>query len=138
LLRKDFQYLAGERIKDAEALLAAGRFSAARDFAGLAVECALKARIAGQTVEHEFPDKERAAKAFTHNLESLMKLAGLESALEAQRRASAGFEENWNRIKEWKVEWRYEQLIGEPEATTFVQSVADATDGMLPWLRARW
>lgn len=138
MLRKDFQDLADERIQDAEALLAAGRFSAARYFAGLAVECAIKAKIASQTQEHEFPDKEWAAKVFTHNLESLMKFAGLESALESQMGVTAVFQENWNRIKEWKVEWRYELPVGHAEAATFVQSVADATDGMLPWLRAHW
>jgi hypothetical protein len=138
LLRKDFQDLADERMRDAEALLATGRFAAARYFAGLAVECAIKAKIAGQTQEHEFPDKEWAVKVFTHNLESLIKLAGLENALESQRLASVGFQKNWNRIREGKVEWRYEPLIDDIEAATFLQSVADATDGILPWLRARW
>jgi HEPN domain-containing protein len=138
MLRKDFQDLAEERIQDAEALLAAGRYSAARYLAGLAVECALKARIAGQTREHEFPDKEWATKVFTHNLETLLKLAGLEHALTLQTRGSDAFQENWNKIRGWRVEWRYDSPVGEAEATTFVQSVADATEGILPWLRARW
>jgi AbiV family abortive infection protein len=62
VLRKDFQDLAEERIRDAEALLAAGRFAAARYFAGLALECAMKAKIASQMREHEFPDKDWATK----------------------------------------------------------------------------
>jgi HEPN domain-containing protein len=138
LLRKDFQDLAEERIKDAEALLAAGRFSAARYFAGLAVECGLKARIAGQTKEHEFPDKERAAKVFTHSLDALLKLADLVPELESRINGNPAFETNWIRIKKWKIEWRYESPVGLAESTEFVQSVADATDGILPWLRTRW
>ena len=138
MLRKDFQDLAEERIKDAEALLAAGRFSAARYFAGLAVECALKARIAGQTKEHEFPDKERANKAFTHSLDELLKMAELTPELDSRTAVSRAFQTNWIRIKKWKVEWRYETPVGEAESTEFVESVADATDGILPWLRTHW
>jgi HEPN domain-containing protein len=52
--------LANERIADAEALLQAGRFGGAYYFSGLAVECALKARIASKTNASDFPDLKRA------------------------------------------------------------------------------
>jgi HEPN domain-containing protein len=135
MLRKDFQDLAEERIRDAEALLVAGRFSAARYFAGLAVECALKARIAGQTREHEFPDRKRAEKVFTHNLNDLLELAELTPELRTENQA---LQANWIRIKKWDVNWRYEAPVDSAESTEFVRSVADATDGILSWLRTRW
>jgi HEPN domain-containing protein len=138
MLRKDFQDLAEERIHDAEALLAAGRYSAARYLAGLAVECALKARIAAQTKEHEFPDKERANRVFTHSLDELLKLAELKTEMDDQTAADPAFAANWIRIKGWKIEWRYEAPVSRADATEFVESVADATDGIMPWLRKRW
>lgn len=77
-------------------------------------------------------------QGFTHNLETLVRLAGLQSELEAQTRASDAFQEFWNNIRGEKVDWRYDSPIGEAEAASFVQSVADATDGILPWLQAHW
>ena len=55
--RSSLQNLANERIKDAEALLMAGRWSGAYYLAGYAVECALKACFAKQTREYDFPQK---------------------------------------------------------------------------------
>jgi len=45
--------------------------------AGYAVECALKACIAKQTKRYDFPDKKRVRDVFTHNLETLVKVAEL-------------------------------------------------------------
>jgi hypothetical protein len=42
------------------------------------VECALKACIAKGTERYEFPDKKRVDASYTHNLQELVKLAGLE------------------------------------------------------------
>ncbi len=55
--RSSLQNLANERIKDAEALLMAGRWSGAYYLAGYAVECALKACFAKKTREYDFPQK---------------------------------------------------------------------------------
>jgi len=58
--RQDLQQLAEDRLLDAQALLDAGRWSAAYYPAGHAVECALEARVAKRTREHDFPDLELA------------------------------------------------------------------------------
>jgi len=55
--RSSLQNLANERIKDAEALLMAGRWSGSYYLAGYAVECALKECFAKQTREYDFPQK---------------------------------------------------------------------------------
>jgi HEPN domain-containing protein len=54
MLRRDLQRLALARVTDARVLFAAGRYDAAYYLAGLAVECALKARIARATARYEF------------------------------------------------------------------------------------
>src|SRR5271168_1738791 len=138
MLRKDFQHLAEERIRDAEALLQANRYGAARYLAGLAVECAIKARIAGQTREHEFPDKQKAIDAHQHNLEKLLGIAGLSDALISEISTNPAFKGNWGTIRKWTVEWRYDPPISESESTTFLQSITDPVDGILSWLRAHW
>ena len=58
LNRDELMRLANERLKDTGALLEANRFEAAFYLVGYVVECALKACIARQTREHDFPDKE--------------------------------------------------------------------------------
>jgi hypothetical protein len=44
------------------------------NLAGYAVECGLKACIAGKTQRHEFPDKKIVNASYTHNLRELVKL----------------------------------------------------------------
>jgi hypothetical protein len=55
--RTDFQQLAELRLREAEALLAAGLPDGAYHLAGYSVECALKACIAKRTQLHDFPEK---------------------------------------------------------------------------------
>src|SRR5690348_15640796 len=104
MLRRDFQKLALARVADAKVLLAAGRYDAAYYLAGLAVEYALKARIARATVRYEFPDRRTAERAFTHDLGKLLDLAKLKRELE---QAPLSVQENWNVVSIWNVEVRY-------------------------------
>lgn len=96
MTRSEFQLLADERIRDAEALLKAGRHSAAYYLSGLAVECGLKACIARKTVEFEFPDLRRAQNAWRHNLDSLLKAADLSASLDERTQSGSQFTLNWN------------------------------------------
>ena len=77
--RSEFQQLAEVRVREAEALLAAGLWDGAYYLAGYAVECGLKACIAKLTRAEEFPDKDWAVKCFTHKIDDLVKLAELEA-----------------------------------------------------------
>src|SRR6185437_13757784 len=81
--RTDFQNLANERIAEAKILLDAGKWSGAYYLAGYAVECGLKACIAKLTKPDEFPDKNFGAKCWIHEIEPLVKLAGLETQRDA-------------------------------------------------------
>lgn len=73
MTRQDLQELAEMRLADAEALLVAGRYSGAYYLAGYAVECAIKACIAKQFRQHEFPDLPRVRQIYTHGYETLIK-----------------------------------------------------------------
>jgi len=92
--RKDLQALSRIRAKEAKALLDAGLHDGAFYLAGYAVECALKACIAKKTSRHEFPDKDRVNKSYTHKLDELIKLAELEESHKAEMK-SASFRTDW-------------------------------------------
>ena len=136
--RQELQQLANLRRADAAALLREKRFGAAYYLMGYAVECALKACIAKQTRRYDFPDKQLASKAWTHNLESLMKLAGTWPDLEKDMRANRALELNWAVVKDWSEHVRYELKISKCQAQDLYSACTARTHGILSWIRQRW
>jgi hypothetical protein len=134
MTRSDFQALSAARMREAKTLAGAGMHDGAYYLGGLTVECALKACIARATQRFEFPDKERAQSAYSHNLESLLRLSGLDGRLRA---AGSGVNAAWTRVKAWKVESRYQMGKSAVEVTDFLQA-ASGRAGVLPWLRRFW
>src|SRR5438445_10683236 len=95
------------RLTDAQQLLAAGRFDAAYYLAGYAVECALKACIARQIDQYDFPDKRLAEKSWTHVLEDLVGVAGLRQPFDAAQAADGDVADNWAIVAQWSELFRY-------------------------------
>ena len=146
--RADFQQLAEDRILDAGALLAAGRWSGAYYLAGYAAECALKACVARQTNQYDFPPEPIFVnKAYTHELEKLLSLALLEPQFQHDtslltdgdfpHEDRVALDENWRTTKDWSEESRYQQKT-ESQARTLYQAVTDPANGVLPWIQGRW
>jgi HEPN domain-containing protein len=135
--RADLQQLAELRITEAKVLLDNGFYAGAYYLAGYAVECALKACIAKLTNQYDFPDKEVATKSYTHKFAELVKVARLETQLDNASQ-DKDFEINWSIVKEWKPESRYSPNILGPTAQDFYNSITDAKNGVLPWLRRYW
>ena len=81
MTRKDFQKLAGIRLKEAETLLAHGHFEGCYYLSGYVVEFALKACIEKKTKRYDFPDVVLVKRVFTHDLTELLRLADLNYAL---------------------------------------------------------
>jgi hypothetical protein len=136
--RLDLQQLAEDRITDAQALLDAGRWSAAYYLAGYAVECALKACIAKQTNQHDFPDKDRVQRAYTHNLVGLVTLALLDEDLRKTRHdETPSLYRYWQFVKDWSEQARYEQL-SEDKARKLYLAITDSESGVLPWIKKNW
>jgi len=135
--RAELQQLAEDRILDAAALLAAGRWSAAYYLAGYAVECALKACIAKLTSQHDFPPKVKFVQdCYTHDLEKLLKAGGLKSDLDTDVAANVTLSGNWGVAKDWEEASRYEQKT-QAQAQTLYDAI-NGPDGILPWIRLRW
>ena len=136
--RIDLQQPADERILDAEALLQAGRFSAAYYLCGYAIEFALKARISKQVGLHDFPDRGLAQRSFSHDLVDLVELARLKLPLQLDSTpAPNALSINWSIVKNWNERTRYEPKT-EYEARRLFQAVTDNSSGVFPWIKTRW
>jgi hypothetical protein len=136
--RLELRQLAEDRIADAAILLAAGRWSGAYYLAGYAIECGLKACIARLTNQDDFPrDRKFVEECYTHNLEKLLKAAGLKPALDVDTLANPAFMGNWGVVKDWQETSRYEQKT-QTEAQTLYDAITNIPDGVLTWIRLRW
>lgn len=136
--RKDFQQLANMRSKEAKALLDQGLFAGAYYLAGYSVECALKACIAKKTRRHDFPEKKIVNESYTHDLEKLLEIADLEASLAADGDTDVQLSSNWNLIKDWSENSRYQAIILDTEAQELYWATATRKNGVLSWLKKRW
>lgn len=133
----DFQQLAEERVRDAKALLAAKRRSAAYYTAGYIVEFALKACIARLVKAEEFPDKGFAEKCRTHDIERLLFLARLKDERDAESAADATMTKNWETVKDWNEASRYARTT-KGDAEDLFEAITNKKHGVLPWIKRRW
>ena len=135
--RGNFQVLAELRLREAEALFAAGLPDGAYYLAGYAVECALKACIAKRTKEYDFPEKSLVNESYTHNLKELVRLALLKGDLELAIQEDPVMETNWTIVQSWSENSRYARRT-VIEASALLQAVENQSGGILPWVRQRW
>jgi HEPN domain-containing protein len=136
IYRRDFRVLAELRAEDARVLLRSGRQLGAYYLAGYAVECALKACIAKQRKRFEFPPKKGSVeKMYSHNLNTLLDVAGLEAQLKKEIGANPDFAANWNTVKDWTAESRYQtsRLNGKD-----MYNAVTGPNGVLSWIKLRW
>ena len=136
--RRELQEISRARIEEAQILLQNERFEGAYYLAGYAVECALKACIAKQTSEHDFPDLKFVRKIYTHNLEELLGLAGLREEFRTKASRDQNFRVNWAVVKDWSEEARYRAQVGEQKVRELVEAIVDETSGVLSWLKTLW
>jgi HEPN domain-containing protein len=136
--RSSFQEISKIRVKEASALLNASHYPGAYYLMGYAVECALKACVARQVKQYDFPDKNLAIKAFTHDLEKLIRVAGLAPDFEMDRKTNQILDLNWAVVKDWSEAARYELGITEAEARDLYSACTARKNGILSWIRKRW
>jgi predicted transcriptional regulator len=136
--RTDLQILADLRVIDAERLLDAGRHAGTYYLLGYAVECALKACVAKQIMEHDFPDKQLVHNSYTHNLEQLLRISGVKPQFDSRVKTDKSFEVNWSTVKDWTEEARYWDNVTEIRARDLFNAVTDPQSGVLTWLKIVW
>jgi hypothetical protein len=92
--------------------------------------------IAKKTRRHDFPaDKDYAGKVYTHNLDQLLKVAHLDAQLDSDMNTRPQLANNWDLVRRWKVDCRYETSnLGGGDLSLAVNSA----DGVLQWIKLRW
>jgi len=135
--RNFFQELTRIRIQEARNLLNAGYYPSAYYLVGYAIECALKACVAKQVKRYDFPDKKLANEAFTHDLEKLVRVAGLWRTFEQERQSNPNLENNWGVVKDWSESSRYDFNITKAQARDLFLACT-GRHGVLPWIKRRW
>ncbi len=140
--RAEWQQLAEDRILDARAHLVPGvdRWSAAYYLIGYAVECGLKSCVLARVAAHPeiiFKDRNFSRSAWTHDVEGLLFVAGIRADRDADASANPGLYTNWQIVKDWNEDSRYQQKT-RADAQSLFDAVTDAKDGVMPCMRARW
>ena len=75
---------------------------------------------------------------YQHNLQSLIGLdAALLAALQADMTLDSRLGANWNTVKDWDDEKRYD-IVDEQEARGMYDATTEAGPGVMPWIRGRW
>lgn len=135
--RAELQLVAQAKIDDALLLLNQGSASNAYYLAGYSVEIGLKACIARQISADTIPELSFIKSVYDHDLQRLIRVAGLSAELKQTQDADSDFAANWAIVCEWSPEDRY-GLVDLGSAQVMIAAVADATRGVLPWIKARW
>ncbi len=74
---------------------------------------------------------------YSHNLLVLVRIAGLQAALDAEARADLTFDDHWDKVLRWSEQSRYEKRSAI-EADRLIRAIADPSHGVLQWLRRHW
>jgi hypothetical protein len=140
--RPQLQKLAQLRLDDAQALLAASRWSAAYYLAGYAVECGLKSCVLRHVHDTGaiFTDSDylkELSKCWTHDFKLLLKLAGLTATHGAALGANPNFETFWKVTKDWSETSRYEEHT-DADARQLYQAITHNPDGVFVWIQQHW
>ncbi len=140
MTRADWQRMAGERVRDAAALLKVRRWSAAYYLTGYAVECGLKACIVVYVRKHIeviFRERRFSERCWTHDFDELLRLADLKAQHDADVAANPPLHRNWQVVKNWRETARYERK-DRVEAEGLYRAVTEPVNGVLPWIRNHW
>ena len=136
--RSDLQHLARTRLRDAKVLFDNRRYEAAYYLLGYAVECAFKAYIAKQTKRHDFPDWKFVKDIYTHDLNKLLSLSGLEAEYRKESSRNPDFELNWTIVKDWSERARYVSGVSRAKSEDFRSAVVSRKTGIFPCLQKHW
>ncbi|WP_342105645.1 HEPN domain-containing protein [Methylobacterium sp. SI9] len=135
--RQAWKRRAEDHLRAARALLTTGHFSDAYYLAGLAVECALKARIARSFRSGTWPLRQFANDIHTHDLSKLVVLAELRDQRQIDEAQDPSFRGAWDLVAKWRVEARYAEWSRQ-EAHDMVDAVVRRPSGVMPWIRRHW
>jgi HEPN domain-containing protein len=135
--RDQLKALAKTRLKEAEALFAAGLYDGAAYLSGYVVELALKARICRILAIRDYPDTGKYKQVYaTHDFDQLLFLAGLRSKMQP----NSSLFLKWSIASPWTPERRYSPVgtFTNQDAEDVLNAIRDPTDGILRWIKKHW
>ncbi len=135
---RELRDLARLRLREAEALYAAGLYDGAAYLCGYSVEFALKARICTLLGLTDYPPPGELKRAYAiHDCDQLRLLAGLKNTMTL---GSPRLLSNWSVATRWKVEDRYNPKgsVPQKDARDILDAVGSKPDGILSWIAKRW
>ena len=136
--RNQLRELALLRVRETEALFESGLYDGARYLSGYIIELALKARICRLLDVQEYPDSGELRRVYaTHDLDQLLKLAGLSRKLSL---GNSVLFANWSIATLWKPERRYDVAgtASKSDVEDILKAIKDRPDGVLTWIRKHW
>jgi HEPN domain-containing protein len=129
--RAKLRQLCDSRLEEARVLLENKLWTGAYYFAGLAVECALKAYLASTVRQYDFPDTKFVERMYVHKLEQLFTLDGaLWEQLQADMSSDPKLSANWSAVKDWDDGKRYD-IVEELIARSLYNATTEAKSGVV-------
>lgn len=136
--KAEVQWLAGERLREARALLGVRCWSGAYYLAGYAVECGLKACIIKWLMAtDQFPERKFSEQCWTHDIERLVFLAGLKAKRDADALADPMLGAHWGTVREWTEASRYARAT-KTMAEALYNAIAEKKRGVFAWIKSHW
>jgi HEPN domain-containing protein len=135
--RTDLQRIAGQHLDAAKSLLQSGHGGPAYYLAGYSIECGLKACIARQFREYDFPNLQTVKDSYTHDLGKLVRTASLSKELRLAEDGSDVFKLNWATVKDWSADSSYEDR-SRTRATGIIAAIDAKPNGVLEWITQHW
>ncbi len=137
--RAALQQLSDERIEDARVLIAAKQWAGAYYLAGYALECALKSCVLAYIDRTGiiFEDKKYAQNCWTHDIEDLVRQAGLTIERDEAAGTNITLGQHWLIAKDWSETSRY-RISTQLQAEKLFHALTDNSNGVLPWVKNFW
>lgn len=131
-----FEAIARDELDSARIMLEKRKWKQAHYHAGVAVETALKARIMRHERMNVWPSRSTRPELYTHNLERLLRLCGLEASFDEALLSEdcPEYVAAWMIVKDWHINMRYHVVEAFPQALS--EDVVNAADnsGLVLWL----
>jgi HEPN domain-containing protein len=136
MTRDEWRARSREFERSAGTLLANARYDLAYHSTGIAVECALKAKIATLFRANDVPERRFVEDFYRdgHNLVRLVSLAQLQAQLDTEERDRPAFRANWATVRAWTIDSRY-KIWSQVEADEMFRAATQRGSGVLSWIR---
>ncbi|MEL7665608.1 MAG: HEPN domain-containing protein [Methanosarcina mazei] len=137
LNRDTLHDLAEIRLDEAKILLDNEKYDGAYYLSGYVIELALKACIAKQVKQYDFPDKDAVSESYTHKLKDLLKATGLAQKFNTAIEKNRQLGENWAIAVNWSEEKRYTKNDKQTAEAMF-DAITDKNNGVFTWIKQHW